>query len=86
MRNGKADKSGHATLLSLFTIMHPNYETINKDEFEEREADRSGHATPLPPDSYSHQAMFYNEDEFDYGGADKSGRATPLPPDSYSHQ
>jgi hypothetical protein len=48
------------------------------------EADKSGHATPLPPDLYSPQDKLYNKDEFVDGDADRSGHAIPLPPDSYS--
>lgn len=83
--NGEADKSGLDTFLPLFTIMCPNYDMINEDEFEGRETDRSGHATPLPPHSYSPKEMFNNEDEFDYEEAGRSSQATLLPPNLYSH-
>jgi hypothetical protein len=70
--------------LPPFTITCPNYDNIKKDEFKDGEADKSGRATPLPPDLYSPQDEFYNEDEFVDGDTDRSGRANPLPPDSYS--
>jgi hypothetical protein len=41
------------------------------------EADKSGSATPLPPDSYSPQDMLYNKDDFDDG--EETGVAVLLP-------
>jgi len=82
--NGDADESGRATLLPPFSLTCPNHYNIDDDEFKDEEADRSGHASPLPSDFYSAQDGFNIEEGFEDGDAEGSGRAIPLPPDSFS--
>ena len=74
--NGDADESGHATLLPPFSLTCPNHYNINDEELKDEEADRSGRATPLPSDFYSHQDAFNIEEGFEDGDADRSGRAS----------
>ena len=74
---GEADVSGRATHL-------PSFSLSCIDELKDEEAERCGHATPLPSEFYSAEDVFNVGDELEDGDAVGSGRAIPLPPDSLS--
>jgi hypothetical protein len=64
MLEGEVDKSGHVTLLPSCTRMCSNDSINIDDEFKDDKADRSGHATPLPPHPHSKYDVFNSVTNF----------------------